>query len=281
MAGFDFEFRYRPSHETIVEACLYAAQSRARRLDLSWTWRTKGLRQILVTVDGNSRRTDLLGYRLERDLPLVAEGCRSGSASARERQRLGRGFVDLMLRGRHLDQEDVMSLSGVEATRFYYPPYELECPASPRLHARLSVTQEVIVAWAFDEIAPEVLLEELHTACELVLEELVNRRAKKVSFADLVAKALRAGLLETRPDETPPGLLLISLKDLRKDVRHRAAEGAGAWMEDYWQDTAILLERLVGCVNSVIGRADRSAPNEGARTCSSPLGSDSSSFGAM
>lgn len=27
-----------------------------------------------MIVDGNSRKTDLLGYRLERDLPIVAEG---------------------------------------------------------------------------------------------------------------------------------------------------------------------------------------------------------------
>ena len=111
--------------------------------------------------------------------------------------------------------------------------------------------------------SPEVLLEELHTACELVLEELVNKRAKKVSFADLVAKADRAGLLDARPDETPPGLLLISLKDLRKDVRHRAAEGAGACWRTTGKTLPCCLSGLSVASSPVIGRADGAFPTKG------------------
>ena len=101
------------------------------------------------------------------------------------------------------------------------------------------------MAWAFDEITPEVLLEELHTACELVLEELINRRSKRLRFAELVASAERADLLCTLTNGKPAGQLLAELKGLRKNVRHRAADGAGSWLTEHGEDVAICLEPLV------------------------------------
>jgi hypothetical protein len=74
----------------------------------------------------------------------------------------------MMLRGRNsAKEEDYMVLRGVAATKYYYAPYNYRCPSSPILQARLSITEEMIVAWNFDEIAPEVFLEELHSASEL------------------------------------------------------------------------------------------------------------------
>jgi hypothetical protein len=246
VAGFDFEFTYTEAQKPVVLVCLAAGRARARRLRLSWRWRHVRPRHCVVVVDGNSRVIDLLGYRLERDLPLVAEGCViAESLSSTQRSRIGRGFVDMMLRGRDANQDSCMVLRGVAETRYYYPPYDYDCPSLPRLHARLSITEELLVAWNFNEIAPEVLLEELHTACELVLEELVNQRSERLSFAELVANADEAGLLRHSHDDTPPVRLLTDLKDLRKDVRHRAAEGARQWLNEQWQDVAICLERLV------------------------------------
>lgn len=198
-----------------------------------------------MLVDGKSRTIDLLGYRLERDLPFIAEGCASAGVVAAQRSRLGHGVVDMMLRSRHTDQDDCMVLRGVARTRYYYSPYDYDCPTSPRLQARLSITEELLVAWAFDEVAPEVLLEELHTACELVLEELINKRSKRLSFAELVASAEQAGLLRTSTNGQPASQLLTELKDLRKNVRHRAADGAGPWLTEHGEDVAICLERLV------------------------------------
>lgn len=155
-----------------------------------------------------------------------------------------------MLRGRDTEEEyDCMTLRGVATATYYFPPYEYECPSVPCLHARLSVTLGLIVAWNFSEIAPEVLLEELHTACELVLEELVNKRAKKLSFAELIVAADKAGIFSDMPGEGSPGILLTELKDLRKNVRHRAAEGAGSWLDRHWEDVSMCLERLVGHIN--------------------------------
>lgn len=226
-------------------ACLAAARARASRVGLSWRWRHVSPRRCVVLVNGNSRTIDLLGYRLERDLPLIAEGCAVAGVAPAKRAHLGRGVVDMMLRGRHTDQEGCMVLHGVTRTRYFYPPYDYECPTSPRLHARLSITEGLLVAWAFDEVAPEILLEELHTACELILEELINKRSKRRAFAELVTSAEQAGLLRTSINGTSTAQLLIELKDLRKNVRHRAAEGAGPWLAEHGEDIAICLERLV------------------------------------
>lgn len=249
VAGYDFEFAYNEVQEPIVHVCLAAGRARARQLGLSWRWRTLVRHHVLLAVNGNSRRMDLLGYRLERDLPLLAEGCDMAGMTRVQRQRVGRGFADMVLRGRHVEQDEAVVLRGVSETRWYYPPYDYECPSYPRLHARLSTTEEVLVAWNFQEVAPEVLLEELHTASELILEETVNRRSRRLSFAELVAAADKAGTLHQLNNQTPPVDLLLELKDLRKHVRHRAAKGAGEWLDTHWEEVAILLERLVVHLN--------------------------------
>ena len=55
------------------------------------------------------------------------------------------------------------------------------------------MTMDLLASWQYEEVSPEVLLEEIHTAAELILEASVNRRAKKLSFAQLVERAERAG----------------------------------------------------------------------------------------
>ena len=232
-----------------MHACLSASRDRARQLNLRWRWKHLQPLTLRVTVDGNSRRTDLLCYRLERDLSVIAEGCDAKGISRVTRQRLGRGFADMVVRGRHVDQEQTMTLRGVNRTRWRYPTYDYDCPSFPTLSARLVITVDVISAYNFQEIEPEIVLEELHTACELVLEELVNRRSKRLSFAQLVSAADAAGLLRPTDLELSGAELLTELKDLRKDVRHRAAEGADAWLDAHWEDVAMQLERLVSHIN--------------------------------
>ena len=150
-----------------------------------------------------------------------------------------------------------MALRGVAETRWRFPPYDYGCPSFPNLLARLTVTEDIIVAWNFNEIAPEVLLEELHTACELVLEELVNRRSKRMSFAELVATADERGALRDASPGLSGAALLTQLKDLRKDVRHRGASGAADWLELHWEDVAKSLE----CIVDRLNRADSTDPS--------------------
>ena len=242
MAGFDFEFTFRSAQAPLVMACLQAGASRAGRLGLTWKRRSMGEHCVRVQVDGHSRRMDLLGYRLERDLPLVSEGVAIAGGPTL-RARLGRGVADMYLRGRHVGQEHPMRLVAVEHTTFYYPPYDFMCPDVPTLHARLAVTLEVLVGWVFEEVAADVVLEELHTACELVLEKRFNDRAKTLSFSQLIAAGVSdGGLLGS--DGTPE--LLEELKNRRKRARHRnASEGAKEWVGEHWEDIALVLERLV------------------------------------
>lgn len=241
MAGFDFEFSFTDRQEPVVTACLQAGASRASRLGLRWQRRTVAERTVRVQVDGNSRQMDLLGYRLERDLPIVAEGVVRPPGPA-ARAKIARGVADMFLRGRHLDQEEPMRLVSVEDTAYYYPPYEFECPNVPALHARLAVTLEVLVGWAFEEIAADVVIEELHTACELVMEKRFNDRSKSVSFSGLIAAGVADGGLSAVDGSSA---LLEELKDRRKRARHHnESDGVEQWVTEHWEDIAIVLERL-------------------------------------
>lgn len=245
MAGFDFEFTFSAEQAPLVMACLQTGAARAGRLGSTWKRRSVGEHRVRVQVDGNSRQMDLLGYRLERDLPIVSEGVAiAGGPALRARLGLGLGVADIFLRGRHLEKEHAMTLVAVKDTSFYYPPYEFECPSVPTLHARLAVTLGVLVGWVSKEVAAaDVVLEELHTACELVLENRFNDRAKTLSFSELIAVGVSDGGL-SGSDGTPA--LLEELKDRRKRARHRnTSEGAKEWADDYWEEVALVLERLV------------------------------------
>lgn len=255
MAGFDFEFTYDADHMRLVTASLEAAKRRARVLGISMRVRherERGL--VLVTVNGQSRRLDLLGVRLERDLPSVAEGVPI-AASPRRRRALGLGLADMYLRGRDMSTEGPMRLQAVSDTRYWFSPFGLSYEAHSQLGARLRVTETVFIDWLFGEVPAEVALEEMHTGFELVLNELVNRRSKKLSFAELVEAAEEQGHLEgfdrmwahgvVTPRSPLPGrALLTSLKDLRKSVRHRAAAGSAAWLDAHFETGAMLLEHL-------------------------------------
>jgi hypothetical protein len=101
----------------------------------------------------------------------------------------------------------------------------------------------------------EVFLKELHTACELLLEGTVNRRSKRLSFAEPITCADNAGVfanhvaLGRRGDGMTPVELLVQLKDLRKEVRHRTASGSHEWLAEHSDEVALLLERSVSGLN--------------------------------
>lgn len=123
---------------------------------------------------------------------------------------------------------------------------------------------ELLASWHYGEVAPEVLIEEIHAAAELLLMASVNRRAKSLSFAQEEAHSQR--LLRSYPDFDKPAVLdaisalprtdpealpsllndmgrtvLLSLKDCRKRVRHRGATGAKEWLDaNFWEAVAVL-----------------------------------------
>lgn len=251
MAGFDFDFSYRPAQQPFLDACLPAAMSRARKLHLRWRNERRGEFVMRCIVDGNGRRMDLLARVLETDLPLVAEGVLGSGMATGRRRRLGLGFADLYIRGMDTRSDATMAWRGVHETRYYFTPYDLSRTEHPMLAARLRITEDVIVHYYFGRVGGPVLLEELHTAAELLLEELVNRRSRRMSFAQRVESARSEGLLdqpEAQADLSAEGddaTLLLRLKDLRKNARHRGDPSFEPWLAENWESVTLVLERLV------------------------------------
>lgn len=261
MAGFDFEFHYEVSQHLLLEVCLRAAKARARKLGISWRNERLGPRSVRCVINGNTRRLDLLADSLERDLPLVAEGAEHSGLPAARRKRLGLGFADLYVRGRDMSSDGPWQWRGTTQTRYRFAPYETTSRgAPPTLGARLAVTEGVITDWCFERVPAVVLLEELHTACELLLEYLVNPRSKRLSFAQLLDEASDAGLLRHPMFGRDVGevseiwgisaaggdgkQLLTELKDYRKNARHRADMSFEPWLRESWERIVLLIEHL-------------------------------------
>jgi hypothetical protein len=121
------------------------------------------------------------------------------------------------------------------------------------LIVRQRITESVIIDWYFERAPGAVLLEELHTACELLLEYLVNQRSKRLSFAELVQAADGEGLLDWPVPENIRELvgapaagreLLLTLKDFRKEARHRTGREFDPWLRENWEAVVLMIERL-------------------------------------
>lgn len=265
MAGMDAYFRYAAADETVVVACLTAARRRARTLGL------RGFRSGVHTdvqvayleIHGQTYALDIYLERLRRDLPTIAEATASRRTLS-SRRALALGITEILTRYRLMmyDRygEDWIPTLRARRTPAYMLPHQL-WSGDVALQDRLAVTSELMASWHFGEVAPPVLLEELHTAAELILEALVNRRAKKLSFAQLVDLALAGCVFSPYPGDQALTLrlregaestsvelaardLLLSLKDVRKEVRHRGATGAKEWLDSNFWEAAALLERM-------------------------------------
>jgi hypothetical protein len=125
------------------------------------------------------------------------------------------------------------------------------------------------VDWQFDEVDPEVLIEEMHTAFELTLARvLYGRYRRDRSFQQLVDAAAQAGhldityvgqflpewdqmirrLSESDMDMAPirqyTAKMLTSLKDARKQAKHQGRTTAKDWLTEWFYPASGALERL-------------------------------------
>jgi len=213
-------------------------------------------------MDGNGFWLDMLLERMRRDLPTIAEATPADRHTPAERRRLANGLIDVLCRSRvsYYDRYDKegqpdyvprlrrLRTSEVVPVRALWPGDK-----HPDLYARLAITEEILTSWALDEVAPEVVLEELHTAAELILMRLMEKR-RAPAFAELVEEARADGHLEWRlgmhyADEEPEqiddmGDLLISLKDHRKRAKHQGSDEARAWLTVHFWPAGVVLERL-------------------------------------
>jgi hypothetical protein len=243
VAGFDYEFKFAVDLVDLVASALAAQRRRARHLGLTMNARNAGPGQVIVQINGNSRRMDVLGYRLAQELPLICEGVSSPRLRPSERRRIGLGIADMYLRGRETTRksDETMTLHGVAETRYYFPVYEFSPrgAGSEALQHRLRLTEELIADWDVRNISPFTVLEELHTASELLLAELVPLPRGKDFYPDRL-EAAHAGRFLSQDDMQ----LLTLLSKFRNDARHRADGGFTAWLDSNWESVSLILEGL-------------------------------------
>lgn len=242
MAGFDFEFSFNPEHAAYVEACMRACKGRAHGLGCRWRVQRIGLQhRRRCSVDGNTRRLDLLGRSLEHDLPTVCEGVTGHLRPSRARA-LGVGFADLYLLGRDTTRgEELLALRPKSAPSLYYPAYSFTdtTRASARLGARLRITEDVLSDYGLGRYESVVVLEELHTALEQTLRELlpsITRRARWPELLDAAGEAgLLGGLTWAAPHEHLDSELLSDMTRRRNAAKHRDGDPNEDWLSEHWE----------------------------------------------
>lgn len=256
MAGYDAHFRYLPHDEPLVRAMFAAARRRRSEFRIR-RWRSEintTEQTAWCAMDGNSFALDIFAERLRRDLPTICEATDTKRRPS-QRRRVAGGFIEILARHRYLyyDNPDVVwpPLLTARTDPWRIIVHHLFTPDEQgRLQERLHVTMNLMASWHLGEVAPEVLVEELHTAAELMMEAISNRRAKRLSFRELVEQTFPLDGIAEEPEwrqrrREEEIEVLLALKDLRKRVRHRGESGAQEWLEEHFWDVGLLLERLV------------------------------------
>lgn len=265
MGGMDWYCRFDARDGPVVDAMRAAGRRRARTLNLRWS---SSVEEDVcgVIVDGGWWAIDLLIARLARDLPTICEAISLDHRGPSERRGLGRSFAHIAAQHRFgepdFHPEDWLPrLVNRSAPPWDATVFGFGAPNAPDLEARLDVTARMMVDWEFEEVAPEVLLEELHTAAELCLKRALWGHFKRQgSFAENVELADERDLL-LLPDvrlnrwslrarehdkTTTVKDLLLSLKDARKVARHEARDTAYAWLQEWVVAAGEVLEVLAG-----------------------------------
>lgn len=241
MAGFDATFKASQRDMPIVRACIAAIRLRARKLGARV--KTEVYEDgAYICFNANTYVVDILLERLRRDLPTIAEATPSERSPA-ARRRTANGLVEILNRYRGMmydryDEDWVPTLRGrkMPVTGVIHDLFPRD---APHLMDRLLVTMDLLASWHFDEVAPEVLLEEMHTAAELMLKSFGIPRAKRMSFAELVDAAHEEGRVRSDHRDT-----LLSMKTTRARVKHRGSTDAREWLDAHFWDGARALEAL-------------------------------------
>lgn len=219
---------------------------------------------------------DLLIARLARDLPIICEAVDLSHRSPKNRRGLGRSFAHIAAQYRFSEPDFHPDGWVPRLVSRSNPPWEttvfgFAAPNAPDLETRLDVTAQMLVSWEFNEVAPEVVLEELHTAAELTLKRVLwGRYRHQGSFAETVdlaeergklglpgARVNRRSLRAVEHDkQVTVHDLLISLKDARKVARHEARDTSLTWLQDWAVGAGEVLEVLAGQAWTAGGAGD-------------------------
>lgn len=263
MGGMDWYCNFDEKDFPLVEAMLNAGRLRARRLSVRWSSSIKS-NVCAVIVNGEWWRIDLLIARLSRDLPTICEAIPLEHRSPSRRRGVGRSFAHIASQYRlgAFDLHETGWTPKLVSRRgepWDVMIYTFSAPNAPDLERRLEVTARMLMDWEFGEIAPEVMLEELHTAAELSLKRaLWGKYRGRGSFKELVERAEQSDMLKLpgirafrqslRTVDVEESItvkeLLLSLKDARKVARHEARETALPWLEKWVVGIGEVLEVL-------------------------------------
>ncbi|MGA5035512.1 hypothetical protein ACPCA8_00480 [Streptomyces capoamus] len=259
MAGFDAKYVFHPDNLVVVRAMNSAAQRRACEMDVHWRSRATSDGAGYTSLDGWSYGLDVFLERLRRDLPIIAEAT-PGRRSPLYRRRLGHGYVDILTKYRcswydryyKTDELYIPKLRAIRSSSVW--PIHSLWPASDDqdLGMRLVVTQTVMAAWCVREVDAEVVIEELHTAAELMLKR-ITQMPDRTKFPDLIREARRQRVLSTEPMRfayTDPDKALTAQQLLKSLLRERntSKHGGGSqsqiWLDEHFWPAAGLLELL-------------------------------------
>lgn len=263
MGGMDWQASFDARDRPLVEAIRAAGRRRSRRLDVRWRSCIAD-DVVTVVVDGRWWLIDLLLARLARDLPLLCEGVDVAHRSPEARRGLGRSFAHIAAQHRfavpdRMPEGWVPRLRARGAEPWSTAPFIFECPGAPDLEPRLEITERIIVDWEFGEVASDTLIEELHTAAELVLKRVNHgRHRRQGSFSEEVALAETNGALNlpsvyavkgsirarAHNETRTPSELLVELNRVRVDSKHRGVSRSEDWLEKWGVGAGEVLQHL-------------------------------------
>lgn len=257
VAGVGLHLTYNPDDEPLVRAFIAAGRRRARRAGVR-RWRATRLNGdppgYNITMDGHSSRFALVAQKLQRDLPILAEAVELDHRDLRTRRRLANGFVHVFSSGGYGHEDVDEHLRPRSSIGFQWVPHLITYPTVPRLDARLAITERFCVDWYFGDVPGPTMIEELHTAAELLLSFGLGRESNQRPFASHVDEALKAGLLRNCvqlgeldspvDSQGTARALLLDLKNIRREIRHRADPSADVWLKANFFEIVYVLEMI-------------------------------------
>ena len=236
MAGFDFTFEYENAALELVRRLLHHSQRRALYFDLEFHYRiNREHQEYVVIVDGRLRSMQALGARLWIEVPLLAEwhprpkpAWRRTDAGFWFLEGYAEGLRDITAHVRYLPKVLKRMVVPELADDWYAPesivfdpdlmPSHLVVPLrtfQAVLALYLNLPENAAGLWPpVNQIEVELVVEECHTATELLLRNALQPKAGQ-SYAQMVDDAHRRRWLNRGQRD-----YLISLKELRKRVKH-------------------------------------------------------------
>jgi hypothetical protein len=265
VAGFDFEFSCRPEEEELQRQFLRWMQRSSRELELDFTYRkTKG--GFYVALNGSLPAMQALPISCYSELDAIVAVATEPLDRPR-RRRILRRVLDAFEESLDHMVDSIREVGEMqEAEGWKVIPRSIDFDPGSKTHLQDSLQsfRMALIRSYTREITARSLLEEAHTALEHVMDALLTRAEKKnLSFEGKLDRIAGMGIFEL-PGKEDSGEALVEvlkgLKDLRRDVKHKAQSVSQEMAE-------ILADAAVSAIHLMLGqirRQDREKTVEGA-----------------